>query len=146
MCTIMLSVEQRGGPTGLLPGVSTYNGHQNSTEIMRIVMMIINSGFPQAKGISPKIIRNLDTRSQNFAHNVVRWKDLKNVGFKRRQIINRPLGANMSRTGPDLLCISGLSFGSIFVITLDFSVPSLKLDNYKPFYIDPSKLVFIVAR
>jgi hypothetical protein len=75
---------------------------------MRIVVLV-NSGFPQAKGISPKIIRNLSTRSQNFVHIVVRWKDLKNIGFKRRQVISPPIGANMSRTGPDLPYVSGLS-------------------------------------
>ena len=99
---------------------------------MRIVVPV-NTSFLQAKEISPKIIRNLGTRSQNFAHYVVRWKGLKNIGFKRRQIISPLIGANMSRAGPALPCIGGLSFEVNMCNYIRLLCILMKLDNYKSF-------------
>jgi hypothetical protein len=67
----MLRAEQMGDLGRLLPRASTYNGCYDVTEIMRIVVPV-NTNFLPAKEISPKIIRNLGTSSQNFAHIVAR--------------------------------------------------------------------------
>ena len=81
---------------GSCPGRQRTRGAKTFTGIIVNVVLVL-SGFHTRKSFSENYTQVGHTRQP-----CRRPKNLKNIGFKGRQIINLPGGAHMSRAGPGL--------------------------------------------
>jgi len=84
-----IRAELRGEPAGYLPDTPTYKGRQDVTRIIGNIMLV-HSGFPNAKELLCKLSAVLTYTLKTFASLVLGPKSLKNIGLKGTKLLACP--------------------------------------------------------